>query len=206
MRPHPVPRFRRIGGRHAALALLLIAGLVLAACNDEAPVVARAADGGVAPDSTLPAATPIPDDIDDGLELPDDSDPISFDYVQLVMLTAGGELAIGALVADTIRRRTRGVMFRQELPDDTGMIFAFPVETRSPFWNQDSPMDLEIAFLDAEGVVQEILALRGNDPTLVTPETPYLFAIEMPAGWWLANGAAVGTRFVIPAGVVGLAE
>jgi len=178
----------------------------LAACNDEAPVVVRAPDGAVASESTLPAATPIPDDIDDGLELPDDSDPISFDYVQLVMVTAGGELAIGALVADTIRRRTRGLMFREELPDYTGMIFAFPVETRSPFWNQDSPMDLEIAFLDAEGVVQEILLLRGNDPTLVTPETRYLFAVEMPAGWWLENGAAVGTRFVIPAGVVGLAE
>ena len=60
--------------------------------------------------------------------------------------------------------------------------------------------------LDRDGVVHSILALTANDPTLLRPEIPYLYALEMPAGWWAANGVAVGARFRIPSGVEGLAE
>jgi len=110
------------------------------------------------------------------------------------------------MVADTIERRTRGLMHRSGLAPETGMLLAFPVETRSPVWNQNTPMDLEIAFLDLDGVVLAILPLRANDPTLLTPETPYLYTVGMPAGWWAERRAGVGTRFKIPVGVEGLAE
>lgn len=192
----------RQGGRGSALAVLAVLAVLVAACSDDEPAAASPAAGG----PSLPTATAIPDTIDDDLELPADADPVSFDYVEIVMEVEGEEIVIGALVADTIRRRTRGLMFRTDLPDETGMLFAFPVETRSPFWNQDTPMNIDIAFLDANGVALEVLRLAANDGSLVTPETPYLFALEMPAGWLADNGGGVGTRFTIPPGVVGLAE
>lgn len=189
------------------LGLLALAAALLSACGGDDPGPSAETDelGRPIP-AGLPRATPIPAEIDDGLDLPDGIQPITFDYVELIVSAPGGDLRIGTLVADTILRRTRGLMHRESLPEDTGMLFTFPVETRSPFWNLDTHMDLEIAFLDERGVVHSILPLAANDPTLLTPEIPYLYAVEMPAGWWAANGVAVGVRFRIPSGVEGLAE
>ena len=145
-------------------------------------------------------------EIDEGLELPEDAKPLSFDYVELIVEGASADTRIGALVADTIERRTRGLMYRSALPPDTGMLFAFPLETNSPFWNRDTPLDLEIALLDAQGTILEILALAAQDATLVSPLTLYLYAVEMPAGWWARQDAGPGDRIHIPAGVIGLAE
>ena len=187
------------------LATLPLAALVLVACGGEAP--APAANPGPAPPAdALPRATAIPPEIDEGLELPADAKPLSFDYVELIVEGASADVRIGALVADTIERRTRGLMYRAMLPTDTGMLFAFPLETNSPFWNRDTPLDLEIALLDGEGTILEILALAAQDATLVSPLALYLYAVEMPAGWWARQNAGPGDRVHIPAGVIGLAE
>ena len=110
------------------------------------------------------------------------------------------------LIADTFERRTRGLMFRTGLPLNTGMLFAFPAETNSPFWNKDVPFDLDIAFLTEAGEIQEILTLVALDTELITPELPYSFAVELPHEWFATNGYAIGARFLIPDGVVGLTE
>ena len=110
------------------------------------------------------------------------------------------------LVADTFERRIRGLIFRDELPFETGMLFAFPAPTNSPFWNKDTPLDLDLALLSAEGEILEVLTLVALDPKLVTPTVEYSFAVEMPLGWFLGNSYSVGDRFTIPQGVVGLAE
>ena len=187
--------------------LLVGAGLLVAACGGN-DLGASDPDGRdtVSPVAIAPA-TAVPAGLDDALALPADTDPVIFDYTEVLFETPSGETGrLGMLVADTIERRTRALMHRTGLPADTGMLFAFPVETRSPFWNQDTPMDIEIAVLDVAGVVQDILALHANDPTLLTPETPYLYAVQMPAGWWAAQGVGAGARFAIPEGVEGLAE
>jgi len=190
------------------IGLLALWALVLAACSDDGLGAAEeSSDTDRSTATHAPEVTPIPEAVDEGLELPEDADPITFNYVELVVV--GGDRAdvrLGALVADTILRRTRGLMHRTSLPDNTGMIFAFPVETRSPFWNQDTHLDLEIAFLDAEGVILGLLELAANDPTLITPGVAYLFAVEMPSGWWAENGLGAGDQVLIPSGLEGLAE
>lgn len=190
------------------LGLLTLAAALLSACGGDDPVTPdQPADDPLPVPVAIPPATSVPGGLDDALTLPEDVDPVVFDYTEVSFETPGGGSGrLGMLVADTIERRTRGLMHRTALPRDTGMLFAFPVETRSPFWNRDTPMDLEIAFLDLGGVIHGILPLAANDLALLRPEIPYLYAVEMPAGWWAANGVAVGARFRIPSGVVGLAE
>ena len=192
-----------LGGVLGALTLL---GLLLAACADEA-APSPGEDGAPAAPVAIPPARSVPAGLDAALTLPAEVVAVVFHYTLVSYETPSGEEGeLGMLVADTIERRTRGLMHRTGLPPATGMLFAFPLETRAPFWNQDTPMDIEIGFLDAAGVVVALLSLTANDPTLRMPESPYLYAVEMPAGWWSANGAGLGTRFAIPAGVVGLAE
>jgi uncharacterized membrane protein (UPF0127 family) len=192
-----------------ALALAL-ATTLLAACDDDAlsaeDVAADTPAAAMAPIAIAPAQR-VPPGLDDDLALPADVESITFDYTEVEVERSEGEaIRLGMLVADTIERRTRGLMHRQGLQEGVGMLFAFPVETGSPFWNLDTPMEIEIAFLDEGGVVQEILWLEAEDPTLVRPELEYLYAVEMPAGWWRANRVRLGDRVVVPAGVEGLAE
>ena len=99
-------------------------------------------------------------------------------------LKTGNRIAVGVLVADTIERRVRGLMFRTSTPPNRGMLFAFPVATTTPFWNQNTPQDLDIAFLGPDGTIQEILTLSALDTVLVYAEESYHYAVEMPRGWF----------------------
>ena len=190
-----------------ALVLAAIAG---SACGD---------DGAIGPSeeildeaSTAPAAVAIspakaiPAGINN-VDLPGDLNPIAFSFTHVALTDADREArTMDMLVADTFARRTRGLMFRKELPSETGMLFAFPAPTNSPFWNKDTPLDIDLALLSTEGESLELLTLVALEAKLVTPTVEYSFAVEMPQGWFLANSYGVGDRFVIPAGVIGLAE
>ena len=97
-------------------------------------------------------------------------------------------------------------MYRRSLPRNTGMLFVFPAETTSPFWNKDTPLDLDLAFLDASGAVQSVTSLRRLSAELVAPEQPYLYGVKLPQGWLAQQGLGVGARFMIPASIEGSAD
>ena len=86
------------------------------------------------------------------------------------------------------------------------MLFAFPEETLGPFWNKDAPLSLDIAFLDEEGRIQSILRLESLSTELIAPEEPYLYAVEMAAGWFAEQAVGPGDRFLLPSTVVGMPD
>jgi len=205
----------------AVLLLMVLAAISVTACGGDADSPApaendprvQAAFGGVAaadPDNLDPVpllpATSIPAGLN-GVELPVDTDPIAFNFT-VIELTAEGQpaLTIDMLVADTFARRGRGLMFRTTLPPSTGMIFAFPARSTSPFWMKDTPLDLDIAFLTEDGEIQEILTLDALSVELVHPELPYHFAVELPRGWFERHEFHASGRFLIPPSVQGFAE
>jgi uncharacterized membrane protein (UPF0127 family) len=210
-RPWQPPAVRvGVSAAHAFVTTLVLAGIALAACSgddtpaasSEMPDDAGSASAAVA----IPPAATIPAGLND-VELPVDVEPLDFSFTR-VELTGADRVPrlMAMLVADNFERRTRGLMFRDELPLETGMIFAFPAPTNSPFWNKDTPLDLDLALLSAEGEILEIRILVAFDTELVTPTVEYSFAVELPQGWFDANSYSVGDRFSIPEGVVGLTE
>ena len=201
------------------LIVISMLALLISSCTDEkspaengqstdTPSVSDQADPIDLPSDelgiALAPAVAIPEDIDDHLELPEDEDPVSFSYTEIALVTATGtRIPVEVLVADTIERRIRGLMFRTALPPNRGMLFAFPVETTTPFWNQNTPQDLDIAFLAPDGTIQEILTLSALDTVLIYAEEPYRYAVEMPQGWFIRNAAGAGDQFEIPDSVHG---
>ncbi|MEE9278035.1 MAG: DUF192 domain-containing protein, partial [Dehalococcoidia bacterium] len=135
-----------------------------------------------------------------------DVEIVKFDQARVSVVSAESNTTLTMLVADTFERRTRGLMHRSWLPVNTGMIFAFPAVTTTPFWNRDTPMSLDIAFLNEDGIILEILALEALSTDLVAPEEPYLYAVELPLGWFAAENISRGDRFQIPDQIVGSAE
>ena len=115
-----------------------------------------------------------------------------------VIETKGDEVTVHVEVADTQAERARGLMGRRELPDDGGMIFAFPTDSTSAFWMKDTLIPLSIAFYDESGTIMRILDMEPctQDPcALYDPQASYRGALEVNRGaferWGVHEGDVV---------------
>lgn len=106
-----------------------------------------------------------------------------------------GGVPLSVEIADTDAERTRGLMFRDAVPDGTGMLFVWLSDTRGGFWMMNTRVPLSIAFLDADGTILDIIDRRDTGSRRPTaPGTAYRYALEVPLGWFAAHGIIVGSR------------
>jgi uncharacterized protein len=101
-------------------------------------------------------------------------------------------------LATTGAQQQQGLMFRQLMPEDAGMLFLFGRETRGGFWMKDTYIPLDIAYLARDGTVQQIFHAKPLDTTILAPAQPYWHVIELNAGWFERHGMGVGSRLEIP--------
>lgn len=115
----------------------------------------------------------------------------------LVFITkSDGEiLQVKVEVADTPESRSRGLMFRENLPEGTGMLFVFPTETLNSFWMKNTPIPLDIIFIKQGEIVSLIEDTTPYDETLLTPESSYTMTLEVPGGYAARHGVRLGDRF-----------
>ena len=145
-----------------------------------------------------------PPDLADWLELDEGVEPIEFAWRRMTMETSERALELGVFIADTSARRQRGLMYATGLPPANAMLFIFddpPVH--GGFWNSNVPIDLHVAFLDAEGRIMEFVTLEARSREIRRPSQPYSYALEMPAGRYAELGVGVGDRLVIEAAAIG---
>jgi uncharacterized membrane protein (UPF0127 family) len=99
-------------------------------------------------------------------------------------------------LATTPEQRARGLMFRQSLPDNQGMLFIFEGQSSGPFWNMNTLIPLSIAYIDRDGTILDLQDMRaqspGSPPDIYPPAKPYFYALEANQGWYANNGVAVG--------------
>ena len=115
----------------------------------------------------------------------------------LFHLTVKGK-KIRAEVVQTEEEKARGLMFRESLGKDEGMLFAFDREEILTFWMKNTPLPLSIAFMDQRGKIVDIqdmdpFSLRTHASTL-----PARYALETNQGWFKRNGIGVGDVVKIP--------
>ena len=114
---------------------------------------------------------------------------------QAVLSHGDQERTIAVEIADTPAERERGLMGRETLPADAGMIFVFPEDQRGAFWMRNTLIPLSIAFYSADGRILKILDMEPchADPCpLYNPGVTYRGALEVNqgafAGWGISAG------------------
>ncbi|WP_343224041.1 DUF192 domain-containing protein [Nitratireductor kimnyeongensis] len=125
------------------------------------------------------------------MRLPVDPDP-------LVVLTSAGEVAFNIEIADEPAERQRGLMFRQSMPVDRGMLFVFPEESRQGFWMQNTPLSLDLLFISADGEVRAIAPGTPFSTASISPNVESQFVLELLAGTAQKMGIEVGDRLRHP--------
>jgi uncharacterized membrane protein (UPF0127 family) len=106
-------------------------------------------------------------------------------------------------LARTSQEHERGLMFRDYMPPDSGMLFVYTFESRESYWMYNTLIPLSIAFIDRDGTIVDIQDMaRLNDPSdqseaarFVYPSAaPYWYALEVNSGWFLNHGVGVGQQ------------
>jgi uncharacterized protein len=114
-----------------------------------------------------------------------------------------GTAVVQAELAATSAQRARGLMGRTTLPDSAGMLFLFTRDQTLDFWMKDTPIDLSIAFIDADRRIINIEPMTANDLTSIRSAGPARYALEVRRGWFADRGISAGAvvEFTLPVGL-----
>ena len=119
--------------------------------------------------------------------------PLSPNTHTIRIIKAGGTTAtVIVQLSDTPGERGAGLANRDCLPDDSGMLFAFPEDTTISFQTRETLIPLTIAFIQADGEIVHIVDMEPQASESYVSPVPYRYAIEVSQGWFAENGVAPG--------------
>jgi uncharacterized protein len=120
-----------------------------------------------------------------------DTAPFSLKTLELRILNAN----LNAEVADSPQTSENGLMFRDSLPEDRGMLFVFEQPKTASFWMKNTKIPLSIAYIDSTGKILEIKSLKPLDETAVPSASDQVaFALEVNQGWFGRHGISPGAQ------------
>lgn len=102
-------------------------------------------------------------------------------------------------VADSDETRTTGLMRRDFMPDDHGMIFVFNREQNLAFWMKNTRIPLDIVYLDQGGRIVSIKSMKPHAIDSTPTDAPAQYAIELNKGQADAAGLKTGMKVNLPA-------
>lgn len=105
-----------------------------------------------------------------------------------------GTDTVVAEVARTSEERNRGLMHRESLEEDAGMLFVFPEVSVRSFWMQNTYIPLDIAFMDPSFRIVDIQQMEPMTTDSHTSRAPAMYALEVNKGWFEAHGVKVGDQ------------
>ena len=106
-------------------------------------------------------------------------------------------IPISIEIADSDFLRNRGLMFRESMGEDEGMLFIFPEADQRGFWMKNTYIPLSIAFLDDRGAILNIADMTPHDLVTTYSEGQSRSALEMNQGWFERNGIVPGSRVLV---------
>ena len=97
-------------------------------------------------------------------------------------------------VANTRPLRLKGLMHRNHLPENAGMIFIYKFPHKVSMWMKNTLIPLSVAFVDSSGTILNIEHMQPKDLTLHHSKGSAKYAIEVNQGWFRLHGISVNDR------------
>lgn len=105
-----------------------------------------------------------------------------------------GADTVVAELANTSALRQRGLMYRDDVPAGTGMLFVFTDSEVRSFWMQNTYVSLDIAFMDTELRVVDIQQMEARTEDFHESRAPAMYALEVQKGWFAAHNIQIGAQ------------
>ena len=121
--------------------------------------------------------------------------PSGLDLVPLSVRSGNRTHAFTVEVARTSEEQAQGMMFRESLGPDQGMIFPFPEPRLASFWMRNTLIPLDIIFVRADGTIARIAANAvplSEEPVAVGE--PVTAVLELRGGRAAELGIQEGDR------------
>lgn len=153
--------------------VLVLAVTILVGCSDSS----NGNDEASEPQATRPPGSP------------------EFARGRVLIDTQGNSVLIDVDVAETEEQRAFGLMQRESMPDDEGMLFVFFEETTSAFTMRNTLIPLSIAFFDFDGEIVKILDMEPCEAEpcpSYDPGVTYRGALEVNQGAFDEWGVEMG--------------
>jgi len=107
----------------------------------------------------------------------------------------GQKIHLNAEIADTSEKREKGLMFRKVLNESEGMLFVFEKEKKLNFWMKNTFIPLDIAYVDKNGIINEIYHMKPLDVSLTYNSIkPAMFALEVNVNWFSRHNIKIGSK------------
>ena len=115
------------------------------------------------------------------------------------------ERKLSVEVASVPYLHQQGLMGRQTLAENRGMLFIYPYAEYLSFWMKDTLIPLSLAFIRRDGTISQImdmnLVTHHENPISYRAEEKVPFAVEVNQGWFSRYGVGVGDRIIFSKGV-----
>ncbi len=89
-----------------------------------------------------------------------------------------------------------GLMFRETLEKNSGMLFAFMEDGKKSFHMKNTTIPLDIAFINERGIIESIKELNPLNTIPVSSNSSVLYALEVNRGWFNENNVNVGDKIL----------
>lgn len=105
-----------------------------------------------------------------------------------------GAETLEAELALTPQEEMTGMMYRTNILETDAMLFVLPYTQQANFWMKNCPESISAAYINPDGVIQEIHHLEQNDTNGVAAATDNIrFVLETREGWFTRHNIAPGT-------------
>lgn len=124
----------------------------------------------------------------------------TFEPARVLIDTDEGSVILDVEKAETDEQRAFGLMHRESLDPDSGMVFLYFEEATCCFYMKNTLIPLSIAFFDENGIIVDILDMEPceADPCeLYESDEPYRGALEVNQGTFERLGVEEGDRITV---------
>ncbi len=109
-------------------------------------------------------------------------------------------------IADSPQEWELGLSYRDTLQENHGMLFIFPDAHRRIFWMKGCNFDIDLAYIEPDGIISEIITMKKEPPN--TPQDSLIlyvsqsitikYTLEMIGGWFDEHKITAGSRINLP--------